>query len=338
MFSPKILIAAVLVALAVAASATATPDFDLTLPSRDLFNQYLAHFQPSFTSPKDKLHKFNVFTQNVKKIQELNAAARKAGRNTEFGLNQFSLMSEAEFTAKYLNKVMPSFPNLTQARRATAAEIASLPTSFDWRTANPPIVTKVKNQGECGDCWAFSTTGNVEGVWAKAGNKLVSLSEQNLCDCSTQNDGCNGGEMTLAFEYIIKQGGIDSEASYPYKGVQGRCKFERANVAAKISNWEAVQKDVTEMKTYLVSHSPIAIAVDATSWQNYRRGVLSSHCGTALDHGVLLVGYGVESSSNTPFWIIKNSWAESWGMQGYIEVEITDDLCGIQKQPVSAIA
>jgi len=200
----------------------------------------------------------------------------------------------------------------------------------------------VKNQGQCGDCWAFSTTGNIEGQWALAGHTLTSLSEQNLCDCDHTciqgvcDQCCDGGLLVNSFTYVIKNGGLDTEASYPYRGEAGRCKFSQQNVGAKITSFQQIAHDPVQMATTVANQGPLSIAVDAESWQFYNSGIIKSDCGTQLDHAVLIVGYGTKGS--TPYWIVKNSWGKSWGMQGYLMVERgPDDMCGIDKAPITSV-
>jgi len=198
----------------------------------------------------------------------------------------------------------------------------------------------------CGSCWAFSTTGNIEGQWALAGHPLTSLSEQNLVDCDHTcikgvcDAGCDGGLMANAFTYVIKNNGIDTDTSYPYEGADGKCRFKAANVGATISNWTFVPKTVNQMMGYVVNTGPMSIAADAEMWQFYYTGVWYFPCGTSLDHGILIVGYGVETDwfgQTMPYWIVKNSWGGDWGMDGYILIERGDDRCGLQQYPITSL-
>ena len=212
----------------------------------------------------------------------------------------------------------------------------SLPASVDWSAKG--AVTPVKNQGQCGSCWAFSATGAVEGVHAIKTGKLVSLSEQQLVDCSGSfgNQGCNGGLMDSAFRYVIKNGGICSEEAYPYNGRDGSCKANSCSAVAKISGFYDVPADNVDALEAAVAQQPVAVAIaaDSTCFQFYSSGVLTCNCGTGLNHGVLAVGYGTEGSND--FWKVKNSWGDSWGMGGYIKMLRGADagragMCGIQK-------
>jgi len=276
-----------------------------------------------------------IFKANKARIAQLN---QNGAGHVQFGVNKFADMTPEEFKATYLNKV--------QAKRTADMPVADdlnvqdIPDSFDWRDKG--AVTAVKDQGNCGSCWAFSSTGNMEGQWFLAGNTLVSLSEQNLVDCDHEcmnydgeqscDAGCDGGLQPNAYEYVIKTGGIDTEASYQYEGYDDTCRFSAASVGAKFRNWTMVSQDETQMAAFLVANGPIAIAADAEEWQFYVGGVFYLPCGTSLDHGILIVGYGSETDifgQTMPFWIIKNSWGADWGESGYLRVERGVGRCGV---------
>jgi len=246
-------------------------------------------------------------------------------------MNQFADLTSEEFGQLYLGTIMNA-SNIVQGIDVFIPSFGELADAVDWRTKG--VVTGIKNQGQCGSCWAFSTTGSVEGATAIKSGKLVSLSEQNLVDCSGSfgNYGCNGGLMDSAFQYIIANKGIDTESSYPYTAMDGTCVFNPSNVGAKISSYKDVQaQSEAALTAAIMSVGPISVAIDAShsSFQLYSSGVYyESRCSaTQLDHGVLAVGYGTQGSD---YYIVKNSWGTSWGMQGYILMSRNrNNNCGI---------
>jgi len=248
----------------------------------------------------------------------------------------------------YLGTPAKPDKNLPVAPNAPESVIAALPTNFDWRTKG--AVTPIKNQGQCGSCWAFSTTGNVEGQYFLAGNKLVGLSEQNLVDCDHEcmiyegqkscDSGCDGGLMPNAFHYIVKNKGIDTENSYPYVAFDQTCAFNPQNVGATIKNWTMISQNETQMAAYMYANGPISIAADAEEWQFYVGGVFEGPCGTSLDHGILIVGYGQEIDYlgfEINYWWVKNSWGTDWGIDGYLMIIRGVGECGLNLYACSSI-
>ena len=208
--------------------------------------------------------------------------------------------------------------------------------SVDWRNENK--ISTVKNQGQCGGCWAFSSVGAVESAWAIKYNTLYNLSEQELIDCSSKNHGCEGGSMDLAFEYIMNNG-LCSNESYPYIGQDKQCN-NTCKSLVKITNYSDVIPNQEKILKYAVQRKPVSVAIQANkrSFQLYKSGIYSDlDCGFQLDHGVLLVGYGYDEDYNMDYWIIKNSWSEAWGENGYIRIQRNIDdsrgLCGIAMDP-----
>jgi len=221
-----------------------------------------------------------------------------------------------------------------------AEEFTSNATSVDWRTKG--AVTPVKNQAQCGSCWAFSTTGSLEGANQIKTGKLVSLSEQQLVDCATAegNQGCNGGLMDDAFKYI-EHDGLETESDYPYTGRDGKCSADKAKEQVKVASFVDVKASSGAAFKAALDKGPVSVAIDAAGimFQLYHGGIMKGGglfgCGTSLDHGVLAVGYGSENGSD--YWIVKNSWGGSWGEKGYLRMAAdytsTDaGTCGIQLQ------
>jgi C1A family cysteine protease len=259
-----------------------------------------------------------VWEANVQRVE-----AHNAGVSTwRMAVNKFADLTPTEFQAFYVTggftreALGHSGPDLTHFRWRRNS---SLPASVDWTQKG--AVTPVKNQGQCGSCWAFSTTGSLEGATFLANGTLFSLSEQQLVDCagSTGNQGCNGGLMDDAFQYIHNNGGITTEANYPYTAVDGTCNTAKAaQVVATVSTFTDVPTNSDAALMNAIAQQPVSVAVEAdqNSFQLYSSGVMTAACGTALDHGVLAVGYG--STGGQDFYKVKNSWGSDWGMSGYI--------------------
>jgi len=205
------------------------------------------------------------------------------------------------------------------------------PQTFDWRTQNK--VTPVKNQEQCGSCWAFSVTENIESMYCMAKqmdcSTLAPLAPQQIVDCDTTDSGCEGGDPPTAYQYIISAGGMEDNSNYPYTAQDGTCNFQSNEVAVSISSWKygTQNSDEQTMQNNLVAVGPLSICVEAQPWQDYTGGVLmASDCDTQLDHCVQLVGYDMTAS--TPFWSVRNSWGADWGESGYIRLQYGQDTCG----------
>jgi len=254
----------------------------------------------------------------------------KKNLSYSLAINQFADLTNVEFNQYYkgLKTAVDRLPGSSNTPVHAAA-----PTSWDWRTKN--AVTVIKNQGQCGSCWSFSTTGSTEGARAIDTGNLISLSEQQLVDCSTSygNEGCNGGLMDYAFQYIIANGGLDTEASYPYTAQDGSCHWNPTNCATTVGSYNDVSSgDENALLNAVYTVGPVSVAIDASqsSFQFYSSGVYyDPNCSsTVLDHGVLAIGYGTSSGSD--YWIVKNSWGTSWGMSGYIWMARNrSNACGI---------
>ena len=215
-----------------------------------------------------------------------------------------------------------------------------LPESIDWRESG--AVTIVKNQGDCGSCWSFSTTGSIEGSWAIKYNKLYNLSEQMLIDCSGNygNKGCDGGLMDNSFKYVIDNG-LCSENDYPYAAERDFCKSGLCKIRVKVRDYSDIKSNDEDLLKKVVAKQPVSVAIQAnlSSFHYYKSGIYQDdNCGTQLDHGVLIVGYGTDKQLELDYWIVKNSWSPQWGENGYIRIlrnynKSDSGMCGIAVQP-----
>ncbi|CAG5125782.1 unnamed protein product [Candidula unifasciata] len=305
----------------------------LTLASASLESNWLVYkksHNKTYAGDEDSVRRL-IWQSNLQKIEQHNELYAQGLSSYYMGENEFSDMTHQEFVA-----VMNGFKankKLNPGNYQTGLYKDTLPASVDWRTKG--YVTEIKNQGQCGSCWAFSTTGSVEGAHFKATGTLVSLSESNLVDCSQKygNQGCNGGLMDDAFNYIIHNKGIDTEKSYPYRAEDEKCKFKKADVGATIKSFkDIVSGNEDDLQKAVAEIGPVSVAIDASqdSFQSYAGGVYDEPaCSTTeLDHGVLAVGYGVQDGKD--YWIVKNSWGESWGEKGYILMSRNKkNQCGI---------
>jgi xylem cysteine proteinase len=283
-----------------------------------LFSQWLFD-HGKFYGTNEYKFRFGVFADNLERINVHNSG----GHSWNMSLNRFADMTPEEFTARYTGSLLRSNTKPVAAIRQLRGFVqnSTIPASVDWVSLG--AVTPVKNQGQCGSCWSFSTTGSVEGAWFIAKNELVSLSEQQLVDCSTAqgNDGCNGGLMDNAFKYIITNGGLTTESAYPYTATgPNACQAAGKPVAATLTSYSDVPVNSEDALLAAIAQQPVSVAIEAdqASFQFYSGGVMSAACGTALDHGVLAVGYGTDSSSGLDYYKVKNSWGADWGMNGYI--------------------
>ncbi|GLH11269.1 Putative cysteine proteinase CG12163 [Gryllus bimaculatus] len=305
-----------------------------------LFRDFMQKFNKNYKDRSEIKKRYHIFRANMIKARHLQETEQGTAK---YGVTMFADLTAKEFRNKYLGLNMKlRHENHIPLPRAKIPNI-SLPKEFDWRHYN--VVTEVKNQGVCGSCWAFSVTGNVEGQYAIKNGNLLSLSEQELVDCDKLDEGCNGGLPENAYKAIEELGGLETEQDYPYEGEDEKCHFNRSEVRVKINGGVNITSNETQMAQWLVKNGPISIGINANAMQFYMGGV--SHpwkflCNPDnLDHGVLIVGYGVHTypmfNRTMPFWTIKNSWGSLWGEQGYYRVYRGDGTCGVNMMATSAV-
>ncbi|KAL1212808.1 Senescence-specific cysteine protease SAG39 [Cardamine amara subsp. amara] len=309
----------------------------------DYHQQWMIQFSRVYKDESEKEMRLKVFKKNLKFIENFN---NMGNQSYTLGVNEFTDLTEEEFLATHtglrgINLTLPSevVDETMSSRNWNVSNIVD--NSKDWR--NEGAVTPVKNQGGCGACWAFSAVAAVEGLTKIARGKLVSLSEQQLIDCTTGNNGCKGGTVGEAFNYIIKNRGISSERKYPFQEKQGTCQ-SNIRPAIRIREFQSVQSNNERALLEAVSRQPVSVSICArvAGFIYYSGGLYDARdCGISVNHGVTLVGYGT-SPEGIKYWLAKNSWGKTWGENGYIrirrDVEWPQGMCGLAQDASYPIA
>ncbi|CAM8989112.1 unnamed protein product [Rhodiola kirilowii] len=326
--------AALLIILAIYVSQAASRNLQEPKTMAEKHEEWMTKYDRVYSDAAEKEARFQIFKANVELIESSNAVVN---RPYKLSLNKFADQTNDEFRISHngLNKKShKAYTYLAVKSPFRYENVTDVPSAVDWRSKG--AVTPIKDQGQCGSCWAFSTVAATEGIHQLTTGKLVSLSEQELVDCDVNgvDQGCSGGEMEDAFQFIINNKGLNTEANYPYTASDGTCdKKAESTYAAKITGYETVPANSEEFLLQAVANQPIAVSIDASgfAFQFYSSGVFNGECGTDLDDGVTAVGYGVEDG--VKYWIVKNSWGTGWGENGYIRmqrgVDAKEGLCGI---------
>ena len=299
------------------------------------FTSFQERFSKKYSTLEELETRFDIFRSNIRDIISHNNVPNQ---NFTMGINQYTDLTHEEFKKKFIGEYKSYYNEMgSYGCNIFTSSASNSPVSIDWRKKN--AVTSVKDQGQCGSCWSFSSTGASEGAWAISTGSLIDLSEEQLVECATGiqygSYGCNGGQMEGAFKYLIQNGQCDL-SSYPYTSGDGKsssCKS--CTKKAHFSSCSDVKPNDQISLKGAVSQQPVAVAIEADTryFQSYSGGIIDSpSCGTTLDHGVLIVGYGEENGKK--YWILKNSWSTSWGEQGYFRILRTDStndpgICGV---------
>jgi C1A family cysteine protease len=329
--SKSLIIIVVLLGLAAFVSSQEEANNTTTVEPEVLeeWKRWRATYKRFYVDGQDEDNRLKIFKENLEEIKKLQGEER----SYKIGLTKFADLSRDEFTNRYLGTRAPALrQNNEQILQASA------PASIDWRSKM--AVTPIKNQGTCGSCWSFAAVGALEGLYAIKTGVLKTFSEQQLVDCagSYGTYACNGGTLTAAFKYT-RDYGVILGTSYPYKGVKGTCGYKVANAVFRNTGWVAVPKNDQVQLAAAVAQGPVASAVqaDASVFQFYTGGIIDgTACGTAVNHAVLIVGYGTENGKD--FWLVKNSWGTGWGEGGYVRIAKTSTtgnpgVCGIAVMP-----
>ncbi|XP_042912158.1 cathepsin L-like peptidase [Parasteatoda tepidariorum] len=314
--------------------------FTVVAANSGLFDRNLNEHWENFKSTYGKTYKGReeasrrlIWEKHVADIVRHNLQADLGIHKFRLGINEYSDMSHEDFVNTF-NGLKKDGARSNNGSTWVEPLNVRIPDEVDWRDKG--LVTPVKNQEQCGSCWAFSTTGALEGQHMKKTGSLVSLSEQNLVDCSSAygNMGCQGGWPFQAFEYIKANKGVDTESSYPYTAKDDpKCLFQKPYVGATCTGFVNIPSgDENALKNAVATVGPVSVCIDAAhnSFQSYKNGIYSEpQCSTdQLDHAVLAVGYGSEDGED--YWLVKNSWGTTWGIQGYIKMSRNNNnQCGI---------
>ncbi|XP_057643581.1 cathepsin Q-like [Chionomys nivalis] len=301
-------------------------------PSLDAeWEEWKMLYEKSYSLEEEALRR-TVWEKNMKMIKLHNVENGLGKNGYTMKMNAFGDMTDEEF-----KKMVVGFPMQTHKRGKGIwkRSLSGLPKFVDWRKEG--YVTPVRKQGRCGSCWAFAAAGAIEGQMYKKTGKLIPLSVQNLVDCSKPhgNNGCAWGHIYTAFQYVLHNGGVEAEATYPYKGKGGPCRYNPQNVAAKIREYVTLPEDEDILMDAVATQGPIAAGMHVyKSFSFYNEGIYHEpNCSSiAVNHGVLVVGYGFEGNETdgNNYWLIKNSWGQSWGMNGYMKIaKDRNNHCGI---------
>ena len=292
------------------------------------FMGFVSSYGRSYATKAEYNFRLAQFSKRVAEHKRWNAVP---GQTSTQGINHLTDRTDDEI--KMLNG-FKQMPTITEPQFVEHDISANAP--IDWRAKGG--VTPVKNQGQCGSCWSFSTTGSMEGAHFVATGELLSLSESNLVDCSWLNHGCNGGMMDLAFRYA-ESNPLETEAEYPYVAKTGlfACKYKKDLGKVQVKSYVDVPRQNPDQLKAALNKGPVSVAIEADKpvFQQYKSGVITSDaCGTSLDHGVLVVGWGNDATAGDYF-IVKNSWSAAWGDNGFVKIGVKAGagVCGIQSQP-----
>jgi len=307
------------------------------------FASWAAAYDKKYSSEAERKKRLGLFAASAKLVEEHNSKIPAGSDRYRLGLNEFADMSDSEFFEMYGLGKMKGQEDCSATRKGALQGSASkmtelpadLPVAIDWRDKG--IVSPVKNQGRCGSCWTFSTTGALEAHYKKKHGRFLSFSEQQLLDCAGNydNHGCNGGLPSHAFQYILESGGLDTERAYPYEMTsENKCRFRKWGVGVRVTRVHNItQFDETGIEVAVGTVGPVSVAFQvASDFRLYAGGVYDSTvCKDQpkdVNHAVLAVGYGV-TPEGTKYWIVKNSWGENWGTKGYFLIKRGVNMCGI---------
>ncbi|XP_054156575.1 uncharacterized protein LOC128954977 [Oppia nitens] len=331
----KLLILAAILVVAVTAIPLTNNEIEREWQS---FKDQFRSNKALYVNEAEETYRRSVFKANYQQIVKHNEEADNGQHTYWLGVNQFSDLTDKEFEQMMLSPMTPLDRSNIKIQEIKSDNV--LASTLDYRTKG--MVARVKNQGQCGSCWAFAAVAATEGQYAKKYDRIQELSEQNLVDCTKGTSCTTGGNYAMAYQQVINEGGLETEEDYPYtsgSGTSGSCKFTKSKSAVTIENAYGTQPhDADQLQQALSDIGPLAVVMNASgpNFRGYSRGVYSnSGClsgDTQINHGVTVVGYGTEDGMD--YWLVKNSWATSWGDQGYFKIQRGVNRCGIEIQGV----
>jgi C1A family cysteine protease len=275
----------------------------------------------------EESHRFKAFISNLKEMDQRNKEELAAGGNAVHGITKFTDLTQAEFEARLLTSD-PSMKSADREYDATERVVDTTAGLVDW---SGKYTTPVKDQGYCGSCWAFSAMEQIESDSMRTLKTSYLLSAEQLVQCDTRSSGCDGGWTERAYDYVTKAGGIEQEKDYPYtsyQGTTGKCNVNSSKFVIAVSKYTTI-KGESSMASYVQSTGPLSVCVDASKWNSYNGGIMTS-CGTRINHCVQAVGVDASSSG---YWKVRNSWGTKWGESGYIRLAYGKNTCGITNDP-----
>jgi len=313
------------VAMTVAAVASANLYKEDPTHLKQMWESFKREFGREYSTMDEENNRFQNFVQNLKNVDARNMEESSARGSAVHGVTKFSDLSQAEFESRFLT-ADPTYKTAERIFDTTERVVDTTAGLVDW---TGKYTTPVKDQGYCGSCWAFSATEQIESDSMRTLSVSTLLSPQQITSCDTRSSGCNGGWTERAYDYVTKAGGIESNADYPYtsyQGTTGQCKENKSKFVVTVTKYTKL-KGESAMGSYVQSTGPLSVCVDASKWNSYKGGIMTS-CGTRIDHCVQAVG--VDTSS---YWKVRNSWGTSWGEAGYIRLAYGQNTCGITNDP-----